>query len=116
MNTNIFKEKWQEILKASRENYIETITTLTNNQKEIEHIIKKVIKDYNSFTKKQIEKTFEFVNNSLLKREEYILLFQKNIYQSLEIMPNVEDVIFRKHFDELSGLLNSFYCDIFEVK
>ncbi len=116
MDNNIFKEKWQEILKSSRESYIKTIKTLTANQREIEEIIKKVIKDYNILTGAQVEKTFKFVNESLAKREEFISLFKKNLYQSLEIMPNVEDIIFKKHFDDLSNLLNSFYYDFFELK
>ncbi len=113
MNNNIFKEKWQEILEGTRENYIHTITTLTNNQKEIEELVKKIIKDYNLLTQKQIDKAFELVNNSLVKREEFIYVFKKNIYRSLEIMPNIEDVMFKKHFDELSALLKNYYYDFF---
>jgi seryl-tRNA synthetase len=114
METNIFKEKWIKILDATRENYIQTIKSLTNHQQETENTIKRIIKEYNSMTKEQIEAAVNWVKETIKKREEYIAVFKNNLYESLEVMPNVEDFMLKKYFDELGDVVNSFYKNIYK--
>jgi seryl-tRNA synthetase len=113
MGNNILKDQWQEILDKSRMNYIQTIKSLSEHQSEVEKLISTVIKEYNSIQQEQLDNAMEWITASFKKREEYIKQFQSKLYESLGIMPSIEDLVYKKHFDEISELLADFYKKIF---
>ena len=79
----------------------------------MENLICKVIKEYNSMRQDQREKTLEWINNGFKQRENYVRQFQSRLYESLGIMPNIEDAAYRKNFDEITEVISEFYKKLF---
>jgi hypothetical protein len=112
MSLNFLREHWEEIIEKTRENYLNSIKVITLQQNEIEKLISSVIKHYSSLSQEQINTSFEWIKATFQEREDYINKFKFTLYENLAIMPNVEDVIFKKHFTEIYDSFKEFYKKI----
>jgi hypothetical protein len=108
----LLKKQWQELIFSMRENYFSAVKALTSHQKEIEGIISDVLKNYCNIQENRLSATYTWVVDSVKKREEYLLAFKEKLYESLSIMPCIEDNLYKNLFVELKSYINDFYSKI----
>lgn len=99
------KQQWAELLEYSRKNYLKAIGTLSNHQKQIEYVISIVIKKNKSITEEHIRKIKDWAKQNYEKRISFFSNWKDNLYESLLIIPDIENKEFKNRFFKM---MNSF--------
>jgi len=109
------EKKWKTLLESARENYITTMKALAEQQKEVLTVIMSLTEKQKNLREENIKKTIDLVNTFKEKRETLANMLREKVYESLSIIPGIEDSIFNRRFKEMAKMVNKYIEDFFSL-
>ncbi len=96
-------EKLQDLLKVSRESYLESIKALSKLQEETEKIIATLAEKGANFREESMKLVQSWISSSNKIREDFQKMVEDNLKKGSELIPNfdMEKFPYKAQFDEM---------------
>ena len=109
--------KLQDLLKASRESYLESIKALSQLQEETEKIIAAVNEKGNSFREDSVKLVQNWIDSSNKIRDDFQKIVEENLKKGAEIFPkfSLENFPYKAQFEEFSKKIEENVQKFFQL-
>ncbi len=98
------KEKWEELLDATRSNYEATVNALTKMQAETEKVVSALFKKGNELKDETAKLIKDWVDAGAKLRDDFQKSVEQNLKKSMDLIPDLKniDFPFKKEFEDLT--------------
>jgi polyhydroxyalkanoate synthesis regulator phasin len=98
------KEKWEDILDATRANYEATVKALTKMQEETEKVVSTLFKKGNELKDETAKIIKDWVEAGTKLRDDFQKSIEDNMKKSMDLIPDLKsmDFPFKKEFEDLA--------------
>lgn len=99
------KEKWEEVLEATRANYEATVKALTKMQEETEKVVSTLFKKGNELKDETAKLIKDWIDAGSKLRDDFQKSIETNLKKSMDFIPDMKniDFPFKKEFEDLAG-------------
>lgn len=98
------KEKWEEVLDATRANYEATVGALTKMQAETEKVVSALFKKGSELKDETAKLIKDWVDAGAKLRDDFQKSVEENLKKSMDLVPDLKnmDFPFKKEFEDLT--------------
>jgi len=109
--------KLQDLLKASRESYLESIKALSQLQEETEKIIATMNEKGNSFRDDSVKLIQNWIDSSNKIREDFQKMVEDNMKKGTEILPkfSFDNFPYKAQFEEMTKKIEENVQKFFQM-
>ncbi|HOJ50431.1 MAG TPA: hypothetical protein PKW55_06430 [Spirochaetota bacterium] len=109
--------KLQELLKVSRESYLESIKALSKLQEETEKIITTMTQKSTSFRDESMKLIQNWIDSSNKIREEFQKMVEENLKKGAELIPDLSSIQFpyKAQFEDMYKKIEENVQKFFEM-
>jgi len=109
--------KLQDLLKVSRESYLESIKALSKLQEETEKIITTMTQKTTSFRDESMKLIQNWIDSSNKIREEFQKMVEENLKKGAELIPDLQSIQFpyKQQFEDMYKKIEENVQKFFEM-
>ncbi len=110
------KEKWQELLDATRANYEKTVKVITDLQQETEKVINTLVQKGTEFSEDSAKMAKDWIEKTKKIGEGFQKEVETSIKKAMEMIPDLKKIEFpfKAQFEEMAKKMEEQMKKVFE--